>query len=976
VPFQRQLVVVLFLMGCGCIRAQEYSFQYLGAADGLTNLAVRQIHQDRGGFLWVSTENGIFRYDGDRFEEFGQAQGLPSSSGAAFGEGPDGALLIGGAFGLFRMRGNRFERVALPANGISWAQGIASDGKGHTYLGTEAGLMELSSGAGGNPYEIRRVAPAPGAMGPGASAVMADGDSIWYGCGRKLCRTDPGGIRFYGPGEGLPESTVLVIRKDGPGNVWVRFKNAGVYLLERGGTRFHKPDAPVAEDSFVGVPAVDEGGRMLLLSSEVLLIHGGGPRDGGWQRIGRAQGLRGTPYAAFQDREGTLWIGLAGRGLARWRGYREWESYTVESGLGTDLVYEILPMPDGTVLAATEAGLYRGSRKDSGFRWRRVEGVGSFPVHSIRRAPDGDLWIGTETHGAARIRSLSGTGTGGVEWFGEAQGLIGKAPYSMRFDTGKSLWAATDAGLFEAKPPYRRFSRIAALPATRFWTVAEGSDGTMWAGGADGLFACAGGLWKNYSAGRSEKLSNREVISLAADRDGSIWTGYRFGGGIDHVRLADGRLRVTRGTQMPGSNGIVYFLEFDARGRLWAGTERGVDVRENSDAGGAWTHYDTENGLVWDDCNLNAFAAEKDGVVWIGTSGGLSRFTPLPRARAEATPTVIFTKLTMGRTDVSEIAHPSLGFRSNSLSARYSALNVPPQSHLTFRYRLLPSRQTWTETAQRELELAELPPGEYRLEVETRDPKGRWVTPGALFSFEIQTPWYRKWWFSALCALAPLSIVAGLMRMRLIGARKRERELVRIVDERTTDLVRLNRELERLSSVDSLTGLANRRIFDRALARQFGELEKTGRAFSLILIDVDHFKALNDSEGHQRGDECLRLVGAELGRFAWQDGEVAARYGGEEFALIVPGADASAAARLAGEVCLAVQRLDLPNLASPGERVLTVSVGVAAATGEDSCRTPAELIAAADQALYRAKKNGRNRAEVAEGWSCTAPRPL
>jgi ligand-binding sensor domain-containing protein len=78
-----------------------------------------------------------------------------------------------------------------------------------------------------------------------------------------------------------------------------------------------------------------------------------------------------------------------------------------------------------------------------------------------------------------------------VEWFGEEQSLTGKAAYTLRFDHQQRLWAATEAGLFVARAPYRRFSRINELPSTRFWTVGEGTDGTIWAGGAEGLFAYA-----------------------------------------------------------------------------------------------------------------------------------------------------------------------------------------------------------------------------------------------------------------------------------------------------------------------------------------------------------------------------------------------------------------------------------------------------------------------------------------------------
>ena len=842
---------------CGASPAQEYSFRYFGLAEGLTNLAVRQIYQDRAGFLWVSTENGIFRYDGERFEAFGPAQGIPATSGAAFGDAPDGSLLAGGDFGLYRLSGNRFEEVPIGAKAVSWAEGIQSDGKGHTFLGTDSGLIELSPPlrkGGRQPFEVTRLPEVRGASGPAVGGVSVDGDIVWYGCGLELCRKDPAGTTVLGRDSGLPAHLWLVIRKDREGNLWVRGKNAGVFERPRGQPRFRSVVSPYHSGALVGTPALDAGGRMLFPSSSGLLIRS----DAGWEKIDRSGGLRGTVYAAFEDRQQSLWIGLAGRGLARWRGYREWESYTSESGLASDLVYEILPMGDGSMLVATEGGLFRGTRRETRIFWNKVPGVGDFPVHSVRRASDGDIWIGTEAHGAARIRAS----TGSVQWFGEAQGLTGKAAYTLRFDREQRLWAATDTGLFMAKPPYERFSRVDELPFRRFWAVAEDTRGAMWAGGVDGLFGYSDGHWKNYT--RGDNLSNREVISLAAGQDGTVWIGYRHGGGIDRIRPMAGGIAIEKGIQRSGTDGIVYFLEFDALGRLWAGTERGVDMWD----GVRWSHYDLSDGLVWEDCDLNGFASEADGTVWIGTSGGLSRYRPDPRRPAEFSPKVVFTKLVMGRTDVSGGRNPSVGIHSNSLTVRYSVLNASGTNRVVFRFRLIPANDTWTETTQRGLEFAELAPGTFRLEVEARDSDGVWKGAGsgngAAFSFRIMTPWYRMWWFTGMCVLTPLLLAAVAVRWRMAGAANRERELVRIVEEKTLDLRRANSDLLRLSSLDPLTGLANRRVFDQTLEKECVRAQRNQSALSLVIVDVDHFKALNDTEGHQRGDECLAQVGVEF----------------------------------------------------------------------------------------------------------------
>ena len=942
-------VFVLLVLTSEVLCAQEYNFHNFGVTEGLNNLAVRQIYQDRVGFIWVSTENGIFRYDGERFEAFGPEQGIPSTSGAAFGDAPDGSLLVGGDFGLYQLSGNHFEKLPVVFKTVSWAQGIQSDGKGHTFIGTDSGLVELYSEPGHDGFAVRRFPQAPGTSGPGAYGVSVDGDILWYGCGEELCRVDRDRTTVFGRESGLPDRVLLRIQRDRDGNLWVRAQNAGVFVLPAGQTRFRRPDAPIP-GSEMGLVATDADGRILIPSPDGLLIQ----EQKGWQKIDRSVGLRGVVYAAFEDRQHSLWIGLAGRGLVQWRGYLEWESYSPASGLASDIVYEILPRTDGSLWVATEGGLFRGTGRQSGISWKKVAGLVGFPVHSLQMAPGGDLWIGTETRGVARIHAR----TGSVQWFGQEQGLSGKAAYTLRFDREQRLWIATEAGLFVARAPYQKFSRITELPTTRFWAIAEGTDGTIWVGGAGGLFGYSAGRWKNWT--RADGLSNQEVLSLGAGADGTMWIGYRHGGGIDRIHPQPVGIAIEKGVQRRGSDGLAYFLEFDASGRLWVGTERGVDMWDGS----RWSHYDARDGLAWDDCNLNAFAEEADGTVWIGTSGGLSRFKPRPRTPIAA-PEVVFTKLVMGRTDVFGQRNPSLGIHSNALIARYAAPNAPHQNGIVFRYRLEGANSTWTETAQRDLQFAELTPGAYRLEIEARDSDGVWSGHRAEFPFEILTPWYWTWWFVGACGLIPVSVVLGFLRLRMLAAQRREQELQRIVEEKTADLRRVNEDLLRLSSVDSLTGLANRRVFDQTLNLECNRLKRTDSAVSLLMLDIDHFKALNDSEGHQRGDEYLKLVGSELKLLAKRQIDLAARYGGEEFAMILPETGAAGAAQFAELVLLAIAGLKLPHPASPVAPFLTVSVGVATATLEWHS-SPEELIAAADQALYGAKRSGRNRVNVAQ----------
>ncbi|MGD0757274.1 MAG: EAL domain-containing protein [Candidatus Sulfotelmatobacter sp.] len=926
------------LLVSGVLCAQEYSFRTFGNAEGLNNLAVRQVYQDRGGFIWVSTENGLFRYDGDRFEAFGPAQGIPISSVAAFGEAPDGSLLAGGAFGLYHLRGNTFEKLKVSFNTVSPSQGIQSDGKGHTFLGTDAGLIELHSEPGHDGFAESRFPRALGTSGPSVDGVLVDGDILWYGCGHELCRVDSDGTRVFGRESGLPEYALMVIRKDHEGNVWVRTKNHAVFLLPAGETEFRSPPAPLPT-SVIGTPGIDADGRILLPSPDGLLIQDGK----GWQKIDRTVGLRGAVYSVFEDRQHSLWIGMAGRGVAQWRGYHEWVSYSTASGLASDIVYEIQPQADGTLWVGTEGGLLRGVRQHSGIRWTKVAGLDGFPVHSVRMAPaNDDLWIGTEANGIARLHPR----TGRVERFGEAQGLLGKSAYTLRFDRQQRLWAATDVGLFLASPPYRVFSRVAELPFQRFWAIAEGSDGNIWAGGADGLFAYANGHWQNFT--RATGLSNQEILSLGAGANGEIWIGYRFGGGIDRVHLGLNGLAIEKGVQRPGSDGLVYFLQLDASGRLWAGTERGVDMWNGS----RWSHYDTSDGLAWNDCDLNGFAQEPDGTVWIGTSGGLSQFKPRPRLSPEVPIEVVFTKLMMGRTDVSGRSNPSFSVHANSLIARYSALNVSNEGRILFRYRLEGSNATWTETTQRELQFAELAPGAYRLEIEAQDGDGVWSEHGTEFAFRILTPWYASWWFIGICGLTPVLIAGVVVRLRIVSGHRREREL--------QQLKAAHDEIRNLAFFDPLTSLPNRRLLLDRLRQTLAASIRSNRKRALLFVDLDDFKTLNDTLGHHIGDLLLQEVARRIVA-SIRETDTVARLGGDEFVVLLQDLsetpeDAAAQAKTVGEKILAA--IHEPYLLDGRECRSSSSIGITVyGNPQDSTN---EVLQQADIAMYQAKAAGRN----------------
>lgn len=196
--------------------------------------------------------------------------------------------------------------------------------------------------------------------------------------------------------------------------------------------------------------------------------------------------------------------------------------------------------------------------------------------------------------------------------------------------------------------------------------------------------------------------------------------------------------------------------------------------------------------------------------------------------------------------------------------------------------------------------------------------------------------------------------------------KRSEHRLATLLEQRTAELLErsaqlevANTALEEMATIDSITGLANRRRFDVFIQQEWQRARRTHHPLSLLMIDIDHFKGFNDRYGHPRGDECIQEVAGVLRAAAHRPADLACRYGGEEFTLVLAETDAAGAVAVAEAIRHAVEALQITNAGAP-LGVITVSIGVATRSGDEYSRA-AELIAACDRALYDAKKAGRNR---------------
>ena len=319
------------------------------------------------------------------------------------------------------------------------------------------------------------------------------------------------------------------------------------------------------------------------------------------------------------------------------------------------------------------------------------------------------------------------------------------------------------------------------------------------------------------------------------------------------------------------------------------GTDHGLDLLES----GSWRHYDTGEGMLSNDTNEKAVFADADGSFWIGSTGGLSHLT-LPTQPAALRPiTTTLTEASWAGMPLPLDRQERLEWRSGDLTVRFAVLSFRNQDAICFRYRLLGLEEEWVSTRDHSVRYAKLPPGKYRFEVVSEDSGLHQTSQPASFSFEVTPPWWRRWYFFAVCALLVGGLVVAIWRLRVHQLVATQAKLERTVRDRTRALeeervlLLVARDaLKQQATHDSLTGLWNRRAISDALSREWQRACREHVNLLVVIADLDHFKGINDTYGHPGGDEVLVQAGQCL-QSNIREYDALGRYGGEEFMLVL-----------------------------------------------------------------------------------------
>lgn len=817
-----RLVAIAALSACivaPAAFAQRYSFDYFGQERGLANLAPQCIVQDRTGYLWVGTQNGLFRYNGLAFRRFGRAEGIEGETISSLHVTRSGELWAGTNRGLFRFDGRRFERIALPAQ-VHAIEGnaIISDRSGVVYAGTDAGLITGTAENG-----FRLIAPS-GAQAVTSGLTLDENGHLWFWSGGRICTLEEGAIR---PVSGILDSSPTgfnAMLADTTGRLWARSPRH-LFMREAGSSDFGIYGSALPPCSDVCGLAMDRSQRLLAPTDLGLARED----NGHWEIVDKAHGLMANEVTCvFQDAEGSVWLGLGGAGVARWRGYGLWQAWREgDNGFANDDVWTIERDARGVLWVGTDVGVQRWT----GAKWEAVPGGNTgrpTRIDSIVPLSDGSLLLGS----SAGLLVRYDPGSGAKQSYGPQDGLPDNHIAQLALDGNGTLLVSTRHGIVSGKIEGLRY-RFKPLfapglppPGSFSYRLFVDRSKNLWVCGSNGLWKRDGkNRWTHW--GPEEGLESAPISLVAQTPDGAIWIGYRGDLGIARLTFSAGRLTIERITKADGiASNLPMFLATDSQGDLWYGSDSGVDVRLD----GVWRHSSRGNGLIWDDCNEKAFFADTDGSVWIGTSLGLAHRSRI-RITHQAAPRVVLNSVNLGGTAGDPSVPGVIKSGNHTIEISFSALSFTGGPVITYRYRLLGIESDWNETTQDSARYAAIEPGRHTFQVSARHGFGNWSTP-ASYIFRVERAWWQSWVFriSAVVAIILLGIL--LWRRRINSMIAVQRKLESAVHERTAELRKEQQEL----AVEKERAEAQNHEIERLLA----ETRLSMRYRSQFLANMSH----------------------------------------------------------------------------------------------------------------------------------------
>ena len=901
---------------------------------GLPSNSVQCIFQDEHGYLWIGTQQGLVKYDGQEFIVYSDFNDDLSDYITNLLFDSDRNLWIGTMHGAGRLIGNTIKPVPIDSDSQRLeVDDIVQDGSHHYWLIANtrdlfiykdtgfvkfnlsdelqgASLFDLEIGPDGILWmgtsrglfkydgDQFKLIPFTESPQPSFSEVLVDGaDDCYVSDSLGVIHHFINGTwKSYNLLPSKYDLTVYDLAQSPSGEVWV-CTSKGIFIIK----------AQKNEQLTVNNGLSSNLILSIYFDREYLIWYGS---DNGlgkifghqFRQIRPRQGLPvGTVHDMDVDTQGNIWVGTA-EGVIKIteHGNRIWSS---QNGMSDDFVISILVRPDGSVFIGCGAGYYIISPNDE------LTFLEGYPptVYAIENGPDGNVWI------AAReglYRYTEGHFESMNDSFNQP-GLIDLT--SIFFDRNGYLWVSTDGhGVFSTVEDGRFLLPVQGLPSESCFCFYEDHRGNIWIGTIEG--ACV---------------------------------------------FSDGKIDVIYSTKQGLRSNHIWSIQQDINENIWFATSKGLSCINE----GRILNYDADDGLSGDDFIDNCVLMDNEGRLWFGGTG--ITIVDSTYSHPIVNPQVFIKSARINDRilyDGSKLDHSE-----NNVEFSVVCTSYTNEQMNRYRFQLLgydPHRSS--ERKSPHIRYTNLPTGDYIFVAEAMNREGVWTNIPATLDFEILPAWWEKWWTFVGFSFLLIVFILGFVRIRTIRIQKRacllqseiERQ-TRVIKDQMKVLAEQRDELETLAITDDLTKMFNRRYFFSTVNAEIKRHSRYRRHLSLVIFDVDHFKEINDTFGHDIGDKVLAKI-AEIMKLSIRSSDVLARFGGEEFILLLPETDVETAFEVAERIRIQIEKNDFDGVLQ-GRIEAHVSAGISSLEFSSPMDDPSTMIRQADRALYKAKQSGRNR---------------
>ena len=975
------------LLGCLCSQPvlaldpaksfHDYVKDAWSIDQGLPQISVLAIAQDAEGFIWVGTQAGAARFDGNRFTTY-NPDNTPELPGLYVNDltlDSAGRLWVGTYKGLAVYEDRTFRHIPFRQMGSTNVsldiRQVEETASGEIIVAAVEGLFRVSGD--------EMLPLASQLAGQHAYSLLAEGDDLLVGGLGRVTRIVDGRLRPLPLPEDEASAQVTRLVKAG-GVLWAGTSH-GLFSRENGewqlfdgdGQLRHQPVGALFEDSDNNLWVGTHQGLARIRDGELAEFIAEGE-----------QASHPNVRSAFEDHEGNLWLGSQWEGVARfWNGWTR--RYSAPQGLHDPIVWSLTPASDGGLWVGTNRGL----TYFDGERFRKVLDEDELPHPSAYTLLDAGerLWIGTRT---------------GMAWY--VDGAVVEPslfdPLSTTQVSGiiedreGTTWLAASNGLYRYREgELFHYGEEQGLLELRVRTLHETSAGRILVGTQAGLFEVVADRARRV--GESRGLANDIDVTAITELDGGELV---LGTLAEELYFFNGEewTVLTTGSGLPTNS--PFFVAEDARGQLWVAGIRGLysvpvaDLRKFA----AGTQESVRGAMLLSErgdirgsqkaycCNGagNAKGFIRDETLWLPTRDGVIEVDTREITRNEIPPNVVIERVRIGSEWQRWKGEDPLRLPPDSrdITVEFTTLSFQQPDSVQMRYRLRGYDDNWQaleSTDHRSVSYTNLPPGNLVFEVMGSNNAGVWAEDIATLPIVISPWFYETTWFQVMAIATFLLLVYGGHRYQVRHLEAQRNTLEQAVRQRTEELRVANRGLQEMTFTDPLTGLKNRRYLQSQLPADIAfydrEVRKPGNEDLVImfaLVDIDHFKRINDVHGHHAGDLVLEQFSRLLHDLV-RSGDYVVRWGGEEFLIVFRPMPQSMTTVVAERIRTAVER-ERYSIDEDNELEVTASIGFVEYPrfgSKGGVLRWEDMVELADSALYYVKSHGRN------GWAVLRPTP-